>query len=89
MTDREKLITLVDEAVYAPHAEVCAIVDHLIANGVTVKDRLIEKLVVINKKYNNIRCPSCDTVLGASYHYCFQCGQKVIHKFPQLPEEAE
>lgn len=34
MTDREKLITLVDEAVYAPHAEVCAIADHLVANAV-------------------------------------------------------
>ena len=57
-----------------------------IAHGVTVQERLIAKQVVIDKKYGSVRCPSCNAVLGASSHYCWQCGQKVTHKLPQPPK---
>ena len=55
-------------------------------NGVTVQECLIAKQVVIDKKYGSVRCPSCNAVLGASSHYCWQCGQKVTHKLPQPPK---
>lgn len=71
----------------------CDIVDEVateitdgIAHGVTVQERLVAKQVVTNKKYGSIRCPSCNAVLGASSHYCWQCGQKVTHKLPQPPK---
>ena len=60
--------------------------DHLIANGVTVQERLVAKQVVIDKKYKSTRCPSCNAVLGASSHYCWQCGQKVTHNLPEPPK---
>ena len=90
MTDREKLIEMITTYMeFARTATPEEIADHLLANGVTMKERLIEKLVVINKKYGSIRCPSCNAILGASYHYCWQCGQKIIHKLPQSPNEGE
>lgn len=62
------------------------IADLMIANGVTVQERLVAKQVVIDKKYKSTRCPSCNAVLGASSHYCWQCGQKVTHNLPQPPK---
>ena len=41
MTDREKLIDLIDEAAELYHSEREAIADHLLANGVTIKDSCI------------------------------------------------
>ena len=62
------------------------VADYLISNGVTVQERLVAKQVVIDKKYKSTRCPSCNAVLGASSHYCWQCGQKVTHNLPQPPK---
>ena len=90
MDVREKLVELLtefygcDPMYYGVDA--LAIAQHLIANGVTVQERLVAKQVVIDKKYKSTRCPSCNAVLGASSHYCWQCGQKVTHNLPQPPK---
>lgn len=92
MDVREKLVELQLQADIADnisengtqHREFIA--DLMIANGVTVQERLVAKQVVIDKKYKSTRCPSCNAVLGASSHYCWQCGQKVTHNLPQPPK---
>ena len=71
---------------YGFNCDKAILADHLIANGVTVWENLVAKQVVIDKKYGSTRCPSCNAVLGASSHYCWQCGQKVTHKLPQPPK---
>lgn len=91
MDVREKLVELLNNSfaeqhekrglLTAPHTAT-----YLIAHGVTVQERLVVKQVVIDKKYKSTRCPSCNAVLGASSHYCWQCGQKVTHNLPQPPK---
>lgn len=88
MDIREKMIEILRKPIF-PHELVDpieAVADYLLDSGVTVQERLVEKQVVVNKKYGSIRCPSCNAVLGASSHYCWQCGQKVTHKLPQPPK---
>ena len=91
MDVREKLVELLNNSfaeqyekrglLTAPHTAT-----DLIAHGVTVQERLVAKQVVIDKKYKSTLCPSCNAVLGASSHYCWQCGQKVTHNLPQPPK---
>lgn len=83
MDIREKLIELLKQIKYVSVENAANI---LIDNGVTVQERLVAKQVVIDKKYKSTRCPSCNAVLGASSHYCWQCGQKVTHNLPQPPK---
>lgn len=86
MDVREKLVELLDRFVYDDLYSNNEIVEKLMANGVTVRECLVAKQVVIDKKYKSTRCPSCNAVLGASSHYCWQCGQKVTHNLPQPPK---
>ena len=85
-TTREKLMHLISDVVELYKSEYEELADYLIANGVMVQERLVAKQVVIDKKYGSTRCPSCNAVLGASPHYCWQCGQKVAHNLPQPPK---
>ena len=86
MDVREKLVELLDRFVYDDLYSNNEIAEKLMANGVTVQECLVAKQVVIDKKYKSTRCPSCNAVLGASSHYCWQCGQKVTHNLPQPPK---
>ena len=92
MDAREKLVELLDDmqrsgtGYFGSAIENKKIADYLIKHGVTVQECLVAKQVVIDKKYKSTRCPSCNAVLGASSHYCWQCGQKVTHNLPQPPK---
>ena len=87
MNMKEKLVELIyNNSSRLVEEEAKILASRLIAHGVTAQERLVAKQVIINKKYGSIRCPSCNAVLGASSHYCWQCGQKVTHKLPEPPK---
>lgn len=92
MDVREKLVELLQDENnpvwrwFPNNATMAQLADYLINSGVTVQECLVAKQVVIDKKYKSTRCPSCNAVLGASFHYCWQCGQKVTHNLPQPPK---
>lgn len=92
MSDLEKLVELLSgvqvggvaldhEALKANAVQNEEVADYLIVHGVTVQEKLVAKQVVIDKKYDSARCPSCNAVLSISSRYCWQCGQKVTHKW--------
>lgn len=75
MTDREKLIKLIDEAAELYPSELYAITDHLIANGVTVRKK--EKTV----KFLPCKCGKNSHFEwyvqgGGIFYECRYCGLK-------------
>ena len=37
------------------------------------------KAIIKSKKYESMRCPSCNTIINyKSGHFCYQCGQKIL-----------
>ena len=92
---REKLIEILKQAPFEGKVldewwweeKIAKIVDHLIANGVTVQEPQkpikhkvdVTAIVVGNVSWGKgttlYKCPKCGSFISRLYDYCFKCGQ--------------
>ena len=77
MSDREKLIELIESARYWGSNTSAEIADHLIANGVVIQKQA--EWILVDKKKGNGVCSNCHRLdyIDSLDTYCRYCGSKM------------
>ena len=94
MTDREKLIELLDDALHSVdwemdyYPDTDAVADQLIANGVTVQKEAKLYWKPVKPGEWNLTCSACDSHLGCreGAKHCPECGAKFVYPKAVMPQ---